>query len=70
MTSLPSPISSVINIWLCLISHKDNGRGGGGWNEEQGKEEGGERHREISSLMQTDRGDFELSERVRTCNNG
>ena len=24
MTSLPSSISSVINIWLCLISLKDN----------------------------------------------
>lgn len=30
MTSLPSPISSVINIWLCFISHKDNMGGGGG----------------------------------------
>lgn len=40
MTSLPSPISSVINIWLCLISHKDNGRGGEDGMKNRGRKRG------------------------------
>lgn len=60
MTSLPSPISSVINIWLCLISYEDNG-GRGGRNEERWeRRRGGNTEKLPPSCRQTDRGDFKL----------
>lgn len=54
MTSLPSPISSVINIWLCPVSYEDN-RGVRRTEWRTMGETKGREHGETSSLMQADR---------------
>lgn len=66
MTSLPSPISSVINIWLCLISYKDN-RGEDGMRN-VGRKRARKTEKFPPSCRQTE-GTLNYT-RAKTCNNG
>lgn len=68
MTSLPSPISSVINVWLCLISYEDNRGGEEDGMKNDGRDEGeGTRRNFLPHAGRQTEGTLNYK-RVMTCN--